>query len=128
MIATYEFTSDEIETAFDLAGGACECCGKALSCSNSPPAADAANGKRTTEAALRRSSYALAALKTVTSTAAMMVIGATPELRRAFIVADSPCPFQTCGDCRNQSANIARAVGFRLRARLAYAQQHPHRP
>ena len=35
MTATYEFTAEEIETAFDRAGSACECCGKALTWSNS---------------------------------------------------------------------------------------------
>jgi len=35
MTATYEFTSAEIETAFDRAGSTCECCGKALTWSNS---------------------------------------------------------------------------------------------
>src|SRR5260370_13101909 len=35
MIATYEFTAEEIEAAFDYACSACECCGKALTWSNS---------------------------------------------------------------------------------------------
>lgn len=30
MLANYEFTSAEIERAFDRAGGRCECCGKVL--------------------------------------------------------------------------------------------------
>jgi hypothetical protein len=35
MPVVYEFTAAEIEAAFDLAGGMCECCGKTLSWSNS---------------------------------------------------------------------------------------------
>jgi hypothetical protein len=35
MPVVYEFTPVEIETAFDLAGRMCECCGKALAWSNS---------------------------------------------------------------------------------------------
>ena len=31
MADDYEFTEDEIERAFDRAGGECECCGKKLS-------------------------------------------------------------------------------------------------
>lgn len=31
MADDYEFTADEIERAFDQAGGKCECCGKKLS-------------------------------------------------------------------------------------------------
>jgi hypothetical protein len=31
MITNYEFTAEEIERAFNLAGGRCECCGKQLS-------------------------------------------------------------------------------------------------
>ena len=32
---TYEFTAEEIEKAFDLAGDQCECCGKRLTWQNS---------------------------------------------------------------------------------------------
>jgi len=35
MPVAYEFTAAEIEVAFDLAGGMCECCGKTLSWWNS---------------------------------------------------------------------------------------------
>ena len=34
MTATYEFTAEEIETAFDSVGSVCECRGKALTWSN----------------------------------------------------------------------------------------------
>ena len=34
MTGNYEFTQDEIERAFERAGGMCECCGKRLSWEN----------------------------------------------------------------------------------------------
>ena len=35
MASDYEFSKDEIERAFESAGGACECCGKKLGWPNS---------------------------------------------------------------------------------------------